>query len=253
MYGGYANSATRSFIGRCNIKRQDNPELKRRILKHLAHIYKIDEVREVNHLSTYVYCRTKAFLSQKQATEPTDEEVMLFALGYGLQDVLTPKGATAPVYKQEGIIYRPDMSFQPLLTEIEQLVELKTTRKSAKYHYIDEHLPETWLDYMKGGCKLRGVNEYDLIVLYMMGGYSPPFPQIYCDRFTFTADEIEQNWQKLLKQKAVLDEALATDTMPTPFQNNYDWECRFCRFLTVCQVLGQVSSRGLEEDKGRWK
>jgi len=96
---------------------------------------------------------------------------MLFALGYGLQDVLTPKGAEAPVYKKDGIIYRPDMSFQPAPAEVEQLVEIKTTRKSAKYHFMDEHIPETWLAYMKGGCFMRDVDQYDLIVLYMMGNY----------------------------------------------------------------------------------
>jgi hypothetical protein len=153
------------------MKRIDNPELKRRILKHLASLYKIDEVREPNHLSSYVYCRTRGFLDHKQATKPTDEEVLLFALGYGLQDVLTPKGAAAPIYEKEGIIYRPDMSFTPAASEVEQLIELKTTRKSAKYHFIDEQLPETWLTYMKGGCYLRGTTQYDLIVLYMMGNY----------------------------------------------------------------------------------
>ena len=153
------------------MRRQENPELTRRILRHLADLYKIKEVREPNHLSTYVYCRTKAFLDQKQTIEPTDDEVMLFALGYGLQDVLTPKSAKAPVYEAEGIIYRPDMSFTPAPAEVEQLVELKTTRRSAKYHFVDEEIPETWLEYMMGGCHLRGTTQYDLIVLYMMGAY----------------------------------------------------------------------------------
>ena len=91
------------------MRRVDNPELKRKILDHLANLYKIKEVRESNHLSSYITCRTKSFLDQKQTTEPTDEEVMLFALGYGLQDVLTPKDASAPVIERSGIIYSPDM------------------------------------------------------------------------------------------------------------------------------------------------
>src|SRR3990167_1676449 len=216
------------------MRRVENPELKRRILKHLADLYKIKEVRESNHLSTYVYCRTKAFLDQKQTIEPTDDEVMLFALGYGLQDVLTPKSAKAPKYEVDGIIYRPDMSFTPAPAEVEQLVELKTTRRSAKYHFVDEEIPETWLEYMMGGCHLRGTTQYDLIVLYMMGAYSPPFPQMYSDTFFFDEEEIEDNWQMLLQRKQVLDTALATGQMPTPFQNNYSWECRFCRYKLVC-------------------
>ncbi len=114
------------------MKRIDSPELKHKMLDHLADLYKIKDVRESNHLSSYVTCRTKSFLDQKQTTEPTEQEVMLFALGYGLQDVLTPPDANAPVIEKAGIIYRPDMILASRLSEI------KTTRKSAKYHYLDD-------------------------------------------------------------------------------------------------------------------
>ena len=237
------------------MKRQDNPELKRKILSHLANLYHIKEVREPNHLSSYVYCRTRTFLDQKQSIEPTDEEVMLFALGYGLQDVLTPKGATAQIHEKDGIIYRPDMTFEPTPVEIEQLIELKTTRKSAKNHYIDDFIPLTWLDYMKGGCYIRGTNQYDLIVLYMMGNYGPPFPQLYCDTFTFDDAEIVDNWAKIISRKHILADALQTNTPPSPYLHCYDWECKYCRHSIVCESLVRVlglPNRNLEEDKNLW-
>ena len=238
------------------MRRTDSPELKRQILQHLAHLYKIDEVREPNHLSSYVYCRTKLFLSQKTPSEPTDEEVMLFALGYGLQDVLTPKEMTAPVYERFGIVYRPDMSFTPAKTEVEQLMELKTTRKSAKYHYMDDALPDTWLDYMKGGCYIRGTSSYDLVVLYMMGNFAPPFPQMYCDHIEFTEDELLTNWDKIMQRKLVADRAFKTGVCPTPFQNCYDWECKYCRFKLVCESIVRAESytyAQIEKDKELWK
>lgn len=233
------------------MKRIDNPELKRKILDHLASLYKIKEVRESNHLSSYITCRTKSFLDQKQTTEPTDQEVMLFALGYGLQDVLTPKEAGAPVIRKDGIIYSPDMILSSRLNEI------KTTRKSAKYHYLDDNLPVTWVDYMMGGCYMTDTSEYDLIILYMMGDFSPPFPQIYAETERFDKEELEANWQKILAQKAVLDEALATGTPPTPYQNCYEWECKYCRYKLVCQTLVQATGQGmseeqLKEDKELW-
>ncbi|KKN19281.1 hypothetical protein LCGC14_0947460 [marine sediment metagenome] len=237
------------------MKRVDNPELKRLVLNHLADQYNIKEVREPNHLSSYVYCRTRTFLDQKQTTEPTDEEVMLFAIGYGLQDVLTPKDAIAPVYEQDGIIYRPDMSFNPAASEVEQLVELKTTRKSAKNHFMDEYLPLTWLDYMMGGCYIRGTQQYDLIILYLMGNYAPPFPQLYCDTFYFDKLELEENWKKIVEHKQVLEEALASDQPPTPFQHCYEWECKYCRYNLVCQTIASatgVDNKQLEEDRKLW-
>jgi len=232
------------------MKRVDNPELKRKVLDHLANLYHIKEVREPNHLSSFVYCRTRSFLDQKQTAQPNDEEVMLFALGYGLQDVLTPKDANAPLIEKHGIIYRPDMILSTRQNEI------KTTRKSAKNHYIDEYIPKTWLDYMMGGCYMMETNEYDLIVLYMMGSYSPPFPQLYCDTFYFDKAEIESNWQgKILEHKFVLDKALEVGKPPIPFQNCYDWECKYCRYNLVCNTLATamgVENKQLEEDKEKW-
>ena len=239
------------------MQRIENPELKRKILNHLAQQYNIKETREPNHLSSYVYCLTKGYMEQATATMPTDDEVMMFALGYGLQDVLTPRDATAPVYESEGIIYRPDMSFSIGQAEIERLTEIKTTRKSAKYHFMDEHIPETWLVYMKGGCFLRGTDKYDLIVLYMMGDYAPPFPQMYCDTFEFTDDEIMDNWSYLRERKEIADFSLANNKIPVPFTHNYDWECKYCRFYLTCQTISAVTGNGgvdpiLEDEQENW-
>ena len=233
------------------MKRIDNPELKRKILDHLSDLYKIKEVRESNHLSSYITCRTRSFLDQKGTAEPTDQEVMLFSLGYALQDVLTPKDAEAPVINKEGIIYRPDMILSNRLNEI------KTTRKSAKYHYMDDSLPVTWMDYMMGGCYMMERTEYDLIILYLMGNYSPPFPEVYAETIQFDKNELNDNWQKILGNKEVLDKASADGVPPEPFKHCHDWECKFCRYKLVCETLARteevtMNEEQLEEDKSLW-
>lgn len=217
------------------MKRTENPELQQRAISWLANRYKIREVREPNHLSTFIYCRTRAFFDQNKGIEPTDEEVMLFAIGYGLQDVLAPPDSAAPVYEYEGIIYRPDITFTTV--NAEQLIEVKTTRRSAKKHYNDEAVSDSWLEYMLGGCKIRGVKTYDLIVLYLMGNYSPPFPQLYADTLEFTSEEIELNWTEIISRKVVLDTALETGTMPTPYEHCKSWECGYCKYKLVCEVI----------------
>jgi hypothetical protein len=232
------------------MKRVDNPELKRKVLDHLSNLYHIKEVREPNHLSSYVYCRTKGFLDQKQTAMPNDEEVMLFALGYGLQDVLTPRDATAPLIEKCGIIYRPDMILSLRQNEI------KTTRKSARNHFLDEYIPQTWLDYMMGGCYMMETSEYDLIVLYMMGDYAPPFPQLYCDTFYFDEVELKNNWSKILNNKMSLEHAIEIGQPPTPFQNCYDWECKYCRYRLVCNTLATalgMENKMLKEDQETWQ
>ena len=239
-------------IGMLVMKRVDNPELKRKLLDHLASLYKIKEVRESNHLSSYITCRTRSFLDQKGTAEPTDEEVMLFALGYGLQDVLTPKDASAPVIEKCGILYRPDMILSTRLNEI------KTTRKSAKYHYLDNSLPATWIDYMLGGCYMADTNEYDLVILYMMGNYSPPFPDVYAETEYFEDEEIETNWQKVMEHKEVLDKAIADGVPPEPYKHCYDWECKYCRHKLVCQTLARtagtvLNDKQLKEEMELWQ
>lgn len=235
------------------MQRVANDELKRRMLTNLADKYRINEIRELNHLSSYVGCRTRSFLDYKGTAAPTDQEVMLFALGYGLQDVLTPPDSHAVAYEKEGIIYRPDMVLP--WGNNERLLEVKTTRKSAKHHYIDEQIPATWLTYMQGGCYILGKNQYDLVVLYLMGNYSPPFPEIYADTFIFDEQEIADNWKIIKANKEVLDKSLQTGIPPEPFKHCYDWECKYCRFQLVCKTAAQalrIQYPALQEDKSKW-
>ena len=218
---------------------EDNPALERLVLNHLAEQYGIYETREPNHLSTFVYCLTRAFFTVKMPTEPTDEEVMLFALGYGLQDVLTPRDFTTPKYEFEGIVYRPDMVLR--VGEAENLFEMKTTRKSMKKGDI----PETWMAYMQGGCYIRKTNRYDLIILYMMGNYAPPFPKIVAKTFYFEDAELNANWENIKHRQYILNHAIANNTPPEPFQFNYAWECQYCKNKLLCTTITNQS--GIEK------
>lgn len=223
------------------MNRRENPELRQLMLAHLAEKYKLLEVREPNHLSSYCYCLTRQYFDQRSASEATEEELMLFAIGYGLQDVLTPKDATAPVIEKHGIIYRPDMII-PGRQSVDRLTELKTTRKSAKNHWLDEQLPETWLAYMKGGCYIRDTVEYDLIVLYMMGTYNPPFPTIMADTFTFSDTEIADNWNWIQPRQSELDRCLKEDVPPEPYKWCFSWECKYCRNKLICEQIVRMNT-----------
>ncbi len=217
------------------MERVENPELQRQVLKWLADKYKILELRAPNHLSTYIYCRTKAFFDHKQAIEPTESELMLFITGYGLQYTLTPPDIEDSPKELDGVVSSPDIVLPPII--LEQLIEVKSTRRSAKNHSDDKAVSDFWLQYMLGNCKIRDTNKYDLVIIYLMGNYSPPFPQLYADTLTFDFEEIELNWAMILEHKAVLDKALETDIMPTPYEHCELWECKGCRYNMMCEVL----------------
>ena len=101
-------------------------------------------------------------------------------------------------------------------------------------------------------------DEYDLIILYMMGDYSPPFPQLYADTFQFDKEELEENWKLILANKDVLDTAIEEEVPPEPYKHCFDWECKYCRHQLICQHLVKamgvrMEEEQLKEDKELWQ
>jgi len=207
-------------------------QMNKLILKHLSDLYQIGKKREGIHLSSLVYCLTKSYWDLTSPLPPTEEEVMLFASGYGLQDILTPKEATIPLYEVDGIIYSPD-----LLIKVDdgQYVEIKTTR--ASLNTLLKDLPETWIEYIKGGCYIRNINVYHLAIFCLMGTWKPPFPILHCETLTFTDEELKENWNYILNRKEELEFSLRKRVPPEPFKWSKEWECRNCRYKLKCDVL----------------
>ncbi len=222
------------------MKRTANPELDKLILQHLSDKYKLKEKREGIHLSSLVYCLTRGWYDLRARIEPTEREILLWALGYGLQEVLTPSNASTPILEYEGIIYRPDMLFE--LNGM--LVELKTTRTSIKTATLA--LPDTWLSYIKGGCKIRDTKKYELAGLYMMGNYAPPFPLLYSETLEFDNEEIEEQWAHLLVRRDIYRGSISSNIPPKPFTYCYEWECRDCRYRLLCETIAGRSSNGYQ-------
>jgi hypothetical protein len=217
------------------MERFENAELRGKIIAALASKYKLKEKREPNHLSSFVYCLTKGFFEQTQPIEPIEKELMLFSVGYGLQEILTPADATAPLINKDGIIYRPDFVLSSRLSEV------KSTRKSANKH--DEDIPESWTKYMLGGMKMTGKREYDLAVIYIIQA------DVKCDTFVATDEEVESNWIEIITRKAVADTALADNTPPEPFQWCMSWECVNCRYKMLCEMMiGSSTESTFEEE-----
>ena len=216
--------------------RVHNPEMEKYALTHLSDLYNIRQQRQGIHLSTVIYCLTRAYFDFTQYIQPTEEEVMLFALGYGLQDVLTPQEAITEVFEKDGIIYSPDFLLKVTDTSIKnygQYFEVKTTRMSSN----KPDLPETWVEYIMGGCYIRDITEYELVVLYMMGNWKPPFPKIYAETLKFDQEEILENWYNIVSRRDVLKDSLQYKYTPTPTFWCKEWECKYCRYKIVCDAI----------------
>lgn len=213
----------------------EDPQLVKAAFEHLDKLYNISQKRDGIHLSTVVYCITRSYFDMTlKDVGPTPQEVLLFALGYGLQDILTPEKATMEVMEKDGIFYSPDYKLK--LGDTQDLYELKTTRMSSNKGDIHE-FPETWIEYMKGGCFIQNVNEYRLVVLYMMGNWKPPFPSIKGYHFTFTDEELIDEWNRIKERKTMLSVSLLTKIPPTPRVWCKQWECKNCRFSVLCDAM----------------
>ena len=232
------------------MRRVLNPELDRIVLDALAKKYKLLEKREGIHLSTLNYCLTKGYLDLKSPIDPTDTELLLFATGYGLQELMFPAPEDAPVYVKDGITYRPDGVLQVRTEDVERLIEVKSTRSGTK-RYQEGDLPETWVTYMKGGCHIRDKQSYDLSVIYLA---ERPSAKIISETVYFEDDEIESNWRWVLDRRNLYQASLDAETVPTPFTTASSWLCNNCRYRTICETIIMLEGRKqAKEDKELWE
>lgn len=206
-----------------------NPEIVREILDRLVDEYV--EEREYPHVTQLIYCLTKQYFDITQGTQPTDDELMLFAVGWGLERVLLESHAEPG--EKDGIHYSPDF-----ITLRGAKAELKTTRMSSKKTAGPVYeLPEGWVKQIMAYCYANGSPKYQLVVLHLMGNYAPPFPQLVGLTLEFTEEELRLNWKWLTMRRDLLQVFLDESEPPTPFMNNMDWECQYCRHKIVCDAL----------------
>lgn len=209
-----------------------NKQIEREILDALTLKYITSRSRDTIHVSHLIYCLTKGYYELTDPLPPTDNEVMLFAIGFGLENILLREESHVETGEVDGIKYSPD--FVPLSAG---KAELKTTRQAT-----GKPFPETWLEQIMAYSYAEKLLEYDLVVLHITGNYKPPFPQIVGYRLTFEQVELDANWANLLKRKMVLTVALETKTPPPARvwckvdNKGVYWECKFCRYAIRCGV-----------------
>jgi len=246
--------------------RTPNDQLIRETLEHLKKLYIDTNRHEGIHLTDLIYCLTRSYWDKVDPLPPTDEEVLLFSLGWGLQQVLVPREQDAEVLCVDGIYMSPDF-----ISLGGVMAELKTTRQSSRRknpnskEYEPSPFSETWVEQMMGYCyanqKLHigtfegpvanigsirlppgfvslGGTMYDLLILHMMGSYSPPFPLLKGWRVEFTTEELQEFWATTLVRKAILTDCLERrHSPPEPKLWCKEWECESCRFEIRCMAL----------------
>lgn len=206
-----------------------NQELVKEIYSMLTEEY-ITE-KPIPHLTELIYCLTRSYDDRINSLPPTDEELMLWVVGFGLERVLLKRFDRPEAKTKDGISYHIDF-----LNLKAGGAEMKSTRASINTHE-KEGLPESWLRQIGGYCYAEGWIEFDLLVLYLMGNYKPPFPKLVGMKLEFTAAELIDNWQYLMQRQHAYMWHITHGIRPEPYKWNMHWECQYCRYSVACEVI----------------
>ena len=205
-----------------------NPEISREVLQRLRDKYLTP--KPLPHVTELIYCLTRSYWDRLDPIEPTDHELLLFAVGFGLEEMLLRQEGQEPpkAIELDGITLTPDY-----IALRGGMVDLKSTRAypDKVTREPGKGWSETWQEQFMAYAKAFGKLEYTVTVVYIIPAEVASFT------FVFTEAELGANWQKMLQRKAQYMEALEAGKVPTPFTTNREWECRFCRYLGRCNSL----------------
>ena len=208
------------------------------ILDRLAQ--RAGERTEGTHGSDLIYCLNKQALRKLRQPEPTEEEVLIWGLGWSTQHELTGSYEPDTEFELDGIVVTPDI----IMEGLECPWELKATYQSSN-RPIEENLH--WIRQIMAQCKVTGTTVARLSRLEIMGDWKWVFgkkeekaeskhPTLHAYKLEFTQDEIDRNWEWMLERKrlfeAILNGGFEDRRVLLPkiiaLASGQDWECSFC-------------------------
>ena len=222
------------------MKFEQNPRLKTELLTRLRTKY-INPRAEMPHLSELLYCLTKAAYERRSPIPVTDAELIMFCIGFGLEDVILRDDDTvAPVTVEfEGVWMTPDY----VVLGPDNELDLKSTRMYPDNDGSPKRgWPEGWIkqfmaySYREAMTRLGHAPEY---FEYSVGIIYLTPARLEVGTLTWTRAEVLENWEKIATRRNIFMGLMGANQIPTPFSYNEDWECKTCRYKLRC--IGQAS------------
>jgi hypothetical protein len=173
---------------------------------------------------------------------PTDDEVLRFSIGLGLERVIIQYTATRvePLTVHEDGCDGDPCGCTPTILSPDFILdnvhsELKTTRWGK-----DHELSETWIKQVLAYCYATDHAVYNLTVLHIIQAVLRGY------RLFFDREEIEENWGWMMYRKEILLRALEVGEAPKEFTFNEEWECNGCRYRLRCDLAASLRRQGLK-------
>ena len=206
-----------------------------------------DDNRAQPSVSGMIYCLTKTFYENEMVmpneqgikrVKHTDQQVMLFITGLGLEKVILSGRQVIKAGNTDGIQWHIDQ----LEVGDKNFMEIKSTRISASKIFSDKDLSEGWVKQILAYFYVNGITEGDLAILHLMGNYKPPFPELVVWHMEASNEEISTNWDWIKERSYTYADAVRSGEPPTPFKHNMEWECNNCNWKGLCTAKSTLSS-----------
>lgn len=159
-------------------------------------------VRSGVHSSDLIYCLNKQALRKVLDDKPTEDEVLIYSVGWASQRWLTGTFDPDTEYTLDGITVTPDMEYAG------SPWELKATYASSSKDIMEQ---THWIRQIMAQCKVTGTTTARLSRLELMGDWkmNPPkdwaeahpkepyiwkHPTLSAYYLEFTPEEVDLNW-----------------------------------------------------------
>ena len=198
------------------------------------------------HCSDLVYCLNKQSFRKLLPLEETEEEILLFSLGWMSQRWLTHSWEDTPTITKDGIQVTPDAVWSG-----GNPWELKATYTSSEKDILEN---TAWIHQVMSQCIVLGKREAYLSRMELMGNWKMHAPKGWADEhpdekfewkrptlsvfhFEFSPAELGKHWDWMLARKELYLDILASGKyLPkaVSIPSGQEFECGYCRYKELC-------------------
>ncbi len=216
------------------------------------------------HMSDLNFCLNKQMLRKVKPLPDTEQEILLFSVGWASQRWLTSKDVDEPSKEVDGILVTCDSLYEkPLGYDREDghkyMVygvpvpwELKATYQSSN-RPIEDNV--AWIRQIMAQCYTQGVTEAYLTRFELLGDWGSVYPKgkskherdanrkasqrptLHAYKLSFSQGELDRNWE-WFKERRTLYVKLLEDQKPLPkviaLPSGGSYECQYCHYTEEC-------------------
>lgn len=226
-------------------------EFRAQILKQIAEREFYE--RKGTHSSDLIYCLNKQALRKLKPIPDTDEQILVYSVGWATQRWLTGTFEPDEEYEVDGIVVTPDRLIGNIAIELgkdtnEALPwELKATYQSAN-KAIEENIH--WMRQLMAECYVTGSTTAILSRFEIMGDWKFVFgkkeekaiakrPTLSAWRVEFTQEELDSFWMWMKTRKISYERILETGILVpkvVALASGQEWECGWCPYKEKCDA-----------------